>query len=145
MGEQTKADHPLTVAVVTLTAIVFTLDVLTPLRIATWTLYVLPLGLTCCSTLLPLTFMVAGACTVFTLLRACRRISLSRIVYWLSPASPIKCSNQSAAEAYCSDFGSTHCDRLQRPNIVKLSRSALYCLTPALIAPKLRLSGVKLR
>ena len=68
MGEQQKADHPFTVAVVALTAIVFTLDLMSPLGIAVWTLYVLPLGLTRWSTLQPLTFMVAGACTVLIVL-----------------------------------------------------------------------------
>jgi hypothetical protein len=68
MGEQRKADHPFTVAVVALTAIVFTLDLMSPLGIAVWALYVLPLGLTRWSTLQPLTFMVAGACTVLIVL-----------------------------------------------------------------------------
>jgi hypothetical protein len=34
---------------------------------------------------------------------------------------------------------------LQRANIVELFRPALYCLTPVLIAPRVKLSGVKLR
>jgi len=33
----------------------------------------------------------------------------------------------------------------QRANMVELFRPVLYCLTPALIAPRVRLSGVKLR
>jgi len=63
MDEPKKPDLLLTVIVVVLTAMVFVLDVMTPLGIAIWALYVLPLGLTRWSILEPLTFIVAGACT----------------------------------------------------------------------------------
>ncbi len=68
MDESTKADHSITVLVVVLTAIVFVLDVITPLGIAIWALYVLPLGLTRWSPLGSLTFIVAGACTALIVL-----------------------------------------------------------------------------
>jgi hypothetical protein len=63
MDESTKADHSISVVVVVLTAIVFVLDVMTPLGIAIWALYVLPLGLTRWSPLKPLIFIIAGVCT----------------------------------------------------------------------------------
>lgn len=68
MDEQKKADHSLTAVVVALIVIVFVLDVMTPLGIAMWALYVLPLGLTRWSSLGPLTFIVAGACTALIIL-----------------------------------------------------------------------------
>jgi len=68
MAEQKKADHSFIVAVVVLTAIVFVLDLMTPLGIAIFSLYVLPLGLTRWSSLGSLTFVVAGACTVLIVL-----------------------------------------------------------------------------
>jgi hypothetical protein len=46
MDEQKKADHFISGLVVGLTAMVFVLDLMTPLGIAIWALYVLPLGLT---------------------------------------------------------------------------------------------------
>lgn len=64
MDEQKKVDYFINGLVVALTAMVFVLDVMTPLGIAIWALYVLPLGLTRWSPLGPLTFIVAGASTV---------------------------------------------------------------------------------
>ena len=63
MDERKKTDRLFTVIVVGLTAMVFVLDLMTPLGIAIWALYVLPLGLTRWSSLKPLTVIVAGACT----------------------------------------------------------------------------------
>ena len=57
-------DQPLVVVVITLTLIVFVLDLLTPSEIAVWTLYLVPLGLTRWSYLKHLTVSLAGACTV---------------------------------------------------------------------------------
>ena len=59
MDEQKKADHSFTAVVVALIVIVFVLDLMTPLGIAIWALYVLPLGLTRWSSLGHLTFIVA--------------------------------------------------------------------------------------
>lgn len=47
-----------------LTVIVFVLDLTTPLVIAIWVLYILPLGLTPWSSFRPLTASVAGACNL---------------------------------------------------------------------------------
>jgi hypothetical protein len=47
---------------------VFVLDLLTPLGIAIWALYVLPLGFTRWSTVEHLAFIVAGACTALIIL-----------------------------------------------------------------------------
>lgn len=68
MDEPKKADLFISVLVVALTALVFVLDLLTPLGVAMWALYVLPLGLTRWSPLGPLTFIVAGACTALIVL-----------------------------------------------------------------------------
>jgi hypothetical protein len=68
MDEPKKVDHVISVLVVALTASVFVLDVMTPLGIAIWALYVLPLGLTRWSPLGPLTFIIAGACTALIVL-----------------------------------------------------------------------------
>ena len=70
MDEQKKADHVISGLVVALTAMVFVLDVMAPLGIAIWALYVLPLGLTRWSPLGPLTFIVAGVCTALIVLGA---------------------------------------------------------------------------
>jgi hypothetical protein len=42
-------------------------------------------------------------------------------------------------------WGQLTASGLQRANIVELSRPVLYCLTPVLIAPRVMLSGMKLR
>ncbi len=61
--ESQKAVHSLVVLVLAITAIVFTLDVNSPMGRAAWALYVLPLGLTRWSPLRHLTFIAAGICT----------------------------------------------------------------------------------
>jgi hypothetical protein len=81
MDGQKKADHSFIVAVVVLTAIVFVLELMTPLGIAIWALYVLPLGLTRWSSLGSLTFAVAGGvygayCSGLSLFSSRRRIDL---------------------------------------------------------------------
>jgi len=68
MDEPKKVDHVISVLAVALTASVFVLDVMTPLGIAMWALYVLPLGPTRWSPFGPLTFIVAGACTALIVL-----------------------------------------------------------------------------
>jgi hypothetical protein len=64
MEHARETDQALVTVIFTLTAIVFVLDLLTPSEIAVWTLYLVPLGLTRWSYLKPLTFSVAGVCTV---------------------------------------------------------------------------------
>ncbi len=68
MHEPTKANHAITVLVVALMVIVFVLDVMTPLGIAIWALYALPLGLTRWSSSGRLTFIIAGGCTALIVL-----------------------------------------------------------------------------
>ena len=68
MEEPKQADHAVTTVIVTLTAMVFLLDVLTPLGIALWALYVLPLGFTRRSAIDHLIFIAAGACTALIML-----------------------------------------------------------------------------
>ena len=68
MEEPKRADHAVTVVIVALTAIVFVLDVMTPLGIAIWALYALPLGFTRWSSVEHLGFIVAGACTALIIL-----------------------------------------------------------------------------
>jgi hypothetical protein len=68
MDEHKEVDLFISILVVALTAIVFVLDLLTPLGIAIWALYVLPLGLTRWSPFGALTFIVAGACTALIVL-----------------------------------------------------------------------------
>lgn len=68
MEEPTKTDHSVTAVVVVLTVMVFVLDLLTPLGIAIWILYILPLGVTRWSSFRPLTAAVAGACTPLIIL-----------------------------------------------------------------------------
>jgi len=68
MKEPKKADHSVTAVIVALTAIVFVLDLLTPLGIAIWALYILPLGFTRWSAVEHLVFIVAGACTALIIL-----------------------------------------------------------------------------
>jgi hypothetical protein len=68
MKEPKQADHAVTVMIVALTAMVCVLDVLTPLGIAIWALYVLPLGFTRGSAVEHLGFILAGACTALIML-----------------------------------------------------------------------------
>jgi hypothetical protein len=68
MEKPKEADHAVTVVIVALIAIVFVLDVLTPLGIAIWALYVLPLGFTRWSSVEHLVFIVAGTCTALIIL-----------------------------------------------------------------------------
>jgi hypothetical protein len=68
MQEPKQTDHSLTGVIIALTAIVFALDVMTPLGITIWALYMLPLGFTRWSPLRPLTVIVAGACTALIVL-----------------------------------------------------------------------------
>jgi hypothetical protein len=67
IDKQKQADHTLMVVIATLLVIVFVLDLLTPLGIATWALYVLPLGFTILSSirsLLPITAIVCSMLVV---------------------------------------------------------------------------------
>jgi hypothetical protein len=68
MEEPKQADHAVTVVIFALIAMVFVLDVLTPLGIALWALYVLPLGFTRWSAVEHLDFIVAGVCTALIIL-----------------------------------------------------------------------------
>lgn len=68
MEEPKQTDHVVTAVIIALTAIVFVLDLMTPLGIAIWALYVLPLGFTRWSSFGPLTFIVAGVCTALIIL-----------------------------------------------------------------------------
>ena len=54
--------------IISLTAMVFVLFVLTPLGIASWALYVFPLGFTRWSAVEHLVFIVAGACAALIIL-----------------------------------------------------------------------------
>ena len=63
MREPTNTSHSITAVVLALTIIVFVLDLMTPLGIAVWMLYVLPVGLTRWSPFRPLTACAAGAST----------------------------------------------------------------------------------
>src|SRR5689334_649153 len=63
MDNQKQADHTLIGVIAALLVCVFVLDVLTPLGIAIWALYVVPLGLTIWSSirsLLPITAIVSS-------------------------------------------------------------------------------------
>jgi len=69
MKLEALTDHTFTMVIVMLSVIVFVLDLLTPLGLVIWTLYVIPLGLASwCSmrNLLPIT---AGVCSVLVTLR----------------------------------------------------------------------------
>jgi hypothetical protein len=68
MEGPTKTNHSVTAVVVALTVMVFVLDLLTPLGIAIWILYILPLGVTRWSSFRPLTAAGAGACTPLIIL-----------------------------------------------------------------------------
>jgi hypothetical protein len=66
--QQTQADYALTVVILALIVIVFVLDLLTPLGIVIWVLYVIPLGLTSWSAVKRLLPISAGVCSVLILL-----------------------------------------------------------------------------
>jgi hypothetical protein len=66
--EPKQADHAVTAVIFALIGMVFVLDLLTPLGIAIWALYVLPLGFTRWSAVGHLVFIVAGACTALIIL-----------------------------------------------------------------------------
>jgi hypothetical protein len=59
-----KSDYYLVGIIFIITAIVFWLDLVSPLGMAIWALYVLPLGLTRWSIFQPLTLIVGGICSV---------------------------------------------------------------------------------
>jgi hypothetical protein len=68
MHNQTLTDHAFTMVIMVLIVMVFVLDLLTPLGLVIWTLYVIPLGLTSWFShrgLLPIT---AGVCSVLVIL-----------------------------------------------------------------------------
>lgn len=65
-----KADYGLVGIIFTITALVFALDLVTPLGMAIWALYVLPLGLTRWSIVQPLTLIVGGICSVLIVVGA---------------------------------------------------------------------------
>ena len=89
MEEPKQTNHALTVVIIALTVVMFVLDLLTPLGIAIWPLYILPLGLTRWSSLGPLTFVLPGPVrrssfwAIFSLLPAPHRMSPSSTVYWV--------------------------------------------------------------
>jgi hypothetical protein len=72
-----QTDYALTAISFTIIVIVFVLDLMTPLGMAIWALYILPLGLTRWAVWEPLTFVVAGVCTVLVILG-----------YFFSPIGP---------------------------------------------------------
>ena len=62
-----ESDHVYMVAIVVLIAIVFTLDLLTPLGVVIWVLYVIPLGLAGWSSIRGLLPITAGVCSVLVI------------------------------------------------------------------------------
>jgi hypothetical protein len=68
MEEPKQTDHALTAIIVTITVMVFALDVFLQSEVAIWVLYMLPLGLTRWSSIGQLTFILSGACTVLVVL-----------------------------------------------------------------------------
>ena len=66
--KEKETDHALTAVIITITGIVFVLDLFTPSVIAIWALYILPLGLGRWSPQGALTFILAGVCTVLIIL-----------------------------------------------------------------------------
>ena len=68
MGAFTAEDRVLILVIAALTAGVFVLDLLTPLGIAIWALYVLPLGLSRWFSFRQMTWVVAGTCTALIIL-----------------------------------------------------------------------------
>src|SRR5262245_16718739 len=68
MDQQMQADHALTAVIVALIGIVFVLDLLTPLGIVIWVLYVIPLGLNTWSSIRKLLPISAGSCTMLMIL-----------------------------------------------------------------------------
>jgi len=68
MEEPMQTDHVLTGVIAALIIMVFVLDLLTPLGIAIWALYVIPLGLTTWSSIRNLLPSTAGVCSVLIIL-----------------------------------------------------------------------------
>jgi len=68
MGPLSTEDRILIAVIGTLMAGVFVLDLLTPLGIAMWALYILPLGLSRWLSLRYVIWVVAGACTALIIL-----------------------------------------------------------------------------
>jgi len=68
MEEPKQTDHALAAIIVTITVMVFSLDVFLPSEVAIWVLYMLALGLTRWSSIGQLTFILSGACTVLIVL-----------------------------------------------------------------------------
>ena len=63
-----QADHAMTAVIVALIGIVFVLDLLTPLGLVIWVLYVIPLGLTTWSSIRTLLPISAGVCSILLIL-----------------------------------------------------------------------------
>jgi hypothetical protein len=63
-----ETDHARTAVIITITGLVFVLDLLTPPVVAVWALYVLPLGLGRWSSWGAFTFILAGTSTVLIML-----------------------------------------------------------------------------
>jgi len=61
-------DHAYTVAIVALIVMVFILDLLTPLGVVIWALYVIPLGLASWSSMKGLLPITAGVCSALVVL-----------------------------------------------------------------------------
>jgi hypothetical protein len=74
MDEKAKEDRVITLVAVALVVLVFVLDAVTPIGIAAWILYALPLGLASWSSHRHLPVIIAGACTV-----------LLMVTYFVSP------------------------------------------------------------
>ena len=68
MVNQKQADHTLIAVIAALVVLVFVLDLLTPLGIVIWALYVVPLGLTIWSSIRRLLPITAIVCSVLVLL-----------------------------------------------------------------------------
>src|SRR5574341_203893 len=68
MGHQRQTDYAFTMVIVLLMVIVFVLDLLTPLGLVIWTLYVIPLGLASWSSIRGLLPITAGVCSVLVIL-----------------------------------------------------------------------------
>ena len=65
IDQQTQADHAMTAVIMALIGIVFVLDLLSPLGIVIWVLYVIPLGLTTWS---PVRRLLPGSAVVCSVL-----------------------------------------------------------------------------
>src|SRR5574341_2200883 len=68
MDNQTPTVHAFTMVIVVLIVMVFVLDLLTPLGLVIWTLYVIPLGLASWSSIRSLLPITAGVCSVLVIL-----------------------------------------------------------------------------